>query len=1023
VAGLSVPDKVYDGSPAATLSGLASALQGVLSGDTVTLNPGSASATFTDKNAGQSKTVNLSGLSLTGSDAGNYTLSGAPGALTASITPKTVSASGISAASKVYDATSTAAVSGGSLLGTLANDSVSLSGASGSFANKNVGTAKTVNVSVGTLSGTDAGNYLLASSSLTTTADITARGITVAGLSVPDKVYDGSPAATLSGLASALQGVLSGDTVTLNPGSATATFTDKNAGQSKTVNLSGLSLTGSDAGNYTLSGAPGALTASITPKTVSASGISAASKVYDGNVQARLTGVATLIGVLDQDNVSLDLPSATAVFLDRNAGPAKLVNVSSLALNGTDASNYKLTIPTSLAASITPRVLSLTFSNPSKVYDGNTSATTSITARDDRIQGDTLTLAFAAAYADRNVGTKTVTISDIRLSGADASNYTGPTTAAASGIITQRPQATWTATSSGNWSNAANWDALPDGNNVATVVIPATAGLQVTFDLSSLNLTALSNAATLVVSGGSLKLEELTNTGSLVVASALNLSGVQVSGAGSLNNQGQLTLAGSTLAPALTNSGTVLASGSNTLASVVSTGIFNVASGSTQVTGAFTQTGGTTTLGAVGASASTLGAGTGATVSGGRFQGTGTVSGNLNVSNAVIAPGFSPGTLSVQGNLVLGAGAILEIELAGSGTDAYDRILATGTLQLGGQLLLSSLDGFRPATGQTFQILSSQGVASGRMTNVTTAGTSLEALQIGNLVLTSAAGSSTVPTESTTLVNPAIEAEIAKSLTTSPTTSTATATAVAASPVASALSSAVAASTLTTAATRTLTPPAYVVPAPVPAPAPVTTPVPSPAPTPGTTSPALVAAPNSTKAPSPTPAPPTNTTGLSSPSPSPAPSPATSRSPATETSPSPSPSPAASSGQAPAAESSTAEEKNETAASPSPASSPAPGPSPAPAPTTAATISAAKAAESAAQDATAVPNPAPAVPTVRTAAVKSIELDPAPTPAPASTSSKATVEVSYAKPDQSKAKESKDPDKNNDKGTSKGKDC
>ena len=62
------------------------------------------------------------------------------------------------------------------------------------------------------------------------------------------------------------------------------------------------------------------------------------------------------------------------------------------------------------------------------------------------------------------------------------------------------------------------------------------------------------------------------------------------------------------------------------------------------------------------------------------------------------------------------------------------------------------------------------------------------------------------------------------------------------------------------------------------------------------------------------------------------------------------------------------------------------------------------------------------MPTVRTAAVKSIELDPAPAPPAAASSSTATSEVSYAKPDQGKAADTKG-SSGTAGGSSKGKDC
>ena len=59
---------------------------------------------------------------------------------------------------------------------------------------------------------------------------------------------------------------------------------------------------------------------------------------------------------------------------------------------------------------------------------------------------------------------------------------------------------------------------------------------------------------------------------------------------------------------------------------------------------------------------------------------------------------------------------------------------------------------------------------------------------------------------------------------------------------------------------------------------------------------------------------------------------------------------------------------------------------------------------------------------MRTAAVKSIELDPTPAPPAAATSSKATSEVSYAKPEQGKATDTKG-SSGTAGGTTKGKDC
>jgi hypothetical protein len=643
------------------------------------------------------------------------------------------------------------------------------------------------------------------------------------------------------------------------------------------------------------------------------------------------------------------------------------------------ASNYVLAPTTGLAATITPAALTLSAVSDAKVYDGSTASSLTPTVTGTVFAGDSLSGLSQSFNSKDVVSAKFVSVNpSYRLEdGNGGRNYTVTSVTTSPARITQRPLSNWTGKASGNWSDVANWDALPDGDNVASVAIPAVSGLQVTYDLKALNLVSLSNAARLVVDGEGMKLGGLTNTGSVVVNSALDLSGVKTEGAGTVLNQGQLTLAGTALSSALTNSnsGTVLASGSNTLASVVNSGAFNVSSGDTRVTGTFTQTAGTTTLGAAGGATGLLGAGSGGTVSGGEFRGSGTFAGNLNLSNAVLSPGFSPGAITVEGNLVLGPGTTLEIELGGTGPASFDRVNATGSMQLGGQMVVSSLDGFRPAADQSFQILSSGGAVSGSLASVGTTGTGLEALQPRGLQLASAGSTAPVPTATTTLVSPVLETEIAQVIINTVTQTpsiTGTGAGTSTSSVSN-LSNSLASAGLTTSATRTLTPPTYVAPTPAPAPATVTAPT----------------APSA----SPAPAPSGTTTTSASPSPSPSPAPASS-------SPSPSPASASSPAPAPAAGSSSDEKKTESAASPSPSPAPAAEPSPASSPSPSPAPAAASAAAQAAAAQSSAPAPAPVVPTVRNTAVKSLELDGAPAPAPTTSSSKATSEVSYAKPAQ-----------------------
>ena len=177
VTGLTGTNKVYDGTTTATVDVDAATLTGMVSGDTVSLDASTYHADFANKNVGTGKTVSLTNLSLHEADAGNYQLTSTSATTTANITPATLTVTSMVANDKVYDATTTATISGGSLTGVIGSDTVTLGG-SGSFVDKNVGTGKTVTATGLTLAGTDSGNYQLTATSVTTTATVTPKTLT-----------------------------------------------------------------------------------------------------------------------------------------------------------------------------------------------------------------------------------------------------------------------------------------------------------------------------------------------------------------------------------------------------------------------------------------------------------------------------------------------------------------------------------------------------------------------------------------------------------------------------------------------------------------------------------------------------------------------------------------------------------------------------------------------------------------------------------------------------------------------------
>ena len=242
--------KTYDGNANYTAGYV---FTGMVNGNAAPTVTGGA-VSVSSKNVGSYTSFVTNTLTLSDS---NYTV----GSVAAGITAKTLTVSGTTVVNKVYDGSTTATLSGGTLQGVVGSDAVTLVEA-GTFANKNVGTGKAVTAE-DTLGGGDAANYTLTQPT-GLSADITAKVVFVAGLSVRDKVYDGSTSAVVNDWGT-LTGVVGSETLVLDHG--TAAFSDANVGAGKTVTATGYSLAdGSQGGlarNYQLAASTATTTASI----------------------------------------------------------------------------------------------------------------------------------------------------------------------------------------------------------------------------------------------------------------------------------------------------------------------------------------------------------------------------------------------------------------------------------------------------------------------------------------------------------------------------------------------------------------------------------------------------------------------------------------------------------------------------------------------------------------------------------------------------------------------------------------
>lgn len=92
---------------------------------------------------------------------------------------------------------------------------------------------------------------------------------------------------------------------------------------------------------------------------------------------------------------------------------------------------------------------------------------------------------------------------------------------------------------------------------------------------------------------------------------------------------------------------------------------------------------------------------------GGTFGGHGAIGGDLIVgAGGVVAPGGSPGLLTINGNYTQDPLASLAIELGGLiREDEYSALIVTGDLTLDGTLDVLLWDGFEPLAGDSFDVL------------------------------------------------------------------------------------------------------------------------------------------------------------------------------------------------------------------------------------------------------------------------------------------------------------------------------
>ncbi|MBT8604201.1 filamentous hemagglutinin N-terminal domain-containing protein [Polynucleobacter paneuropaeus] len=550
---------------------------------TVMYNASSQTTGFTVTGLKGSDTTTAASGTATGTNVGTYTSnlvlttssdytvgSITNGTLNITPAPLTISA-GLTANNKVYDTTNAAtiAVTGNqTLAGVLGTDALTVSSTGpytgATFSQSNVGAGLTVTPGTSStvingvtyttmagvaLTGVAAGNYYVTGvGPQTLTANITPAPLTInTGLTAANKVYDGTTAATITAATQTLSGVLTADAGNVAVGSSgpyTGTFGQSNVGNGLTVTASttattiaggtynamtGVTLGGSAAGNYYVTGTTSPITANITRYVINfgAGGtgpnISAAAnnKVYHSTTTA--SGSLAMVNLFGADSVSVSYSGAT--FANPNVANGIAVTFAGATLSGASAANYSIgNTPITAPANITPASLTITAVDKASFYTQALTALTSAPAvgllGSDTVTGATITTTATTTGANSAVGAYPISIS--AATGSGLSNYSityvpatytivgpgglvistgGVTTPYGTGtsgtlIAPAQPTASYT-TGGSNISNLTFVSATPSGSAVSYVFVDAT-GHNVSFDLSPSN-TSTSTSGNIVV--------------------------------------------------------------------------------------------------------------------------------------------------------------------------------------------------------------------------------------------------------------------------------------------------------------------------------------------------------------------------------------------------------------------------------------------------------------------------------------------------------------------------------------------
>jgi hypothetical protein len=258
-------------------------------------------------------------------DSTNYRFAGATADYT--VTPLVLTGATIAGITTVYGVD--VAPGAVSFANVLANDVVSSTAqiSNPAFSSSNKLKAGAYTQTANPLSGTDAGNYSFAGASANYTVN-QANISTISGFTASNKIYDATTVAAVDKTAAVLSNVVLGDAVFV--ANASGNFSDKNVANGKTVNITGLTLGGADAANYSV--------ANAKPTTLADISVRPTSTWSGAGTNSNWSNPVNWDALPDGANVqAVVIPAAASVVYDSAVGATRLQTLTSsgsLAMTG-----------------------------------------------------------------------------------------------------------------------------------------------------------------------------------------------------------------------------------------------------------------------------------------------------------------------------------------------------------------------------------------------------------------------------------------------------------------------------------------------------------------------------------------------------------------------------------------------------------------------------------------------------------------------------------------------------------------